>query len=503
MADNLIQKKGESTWYVRLAVPSDVRNAMGGKSVLIQSLKTGLRSEAMNRRLPVLASWKAQIQAAREKRTSRGDGWKEQIATSARAFADVFRQLKTDVALGEVKEVAPPDPADIQGLHGIVFDNSADGIRRRAEADRIYAMQGLEGELALHDFAHRIALETFGEAVTSVQELSPAEAGEMQGILIDPKAHKQKSPITKARLASFREYRKARIIAPKTIDQQESKLEKLSDFLKTGGRSLDFDAVSAWLDSLKLASKTLTQYLLAGNVFWRWAMKHDVRWREDFKDRANPFENHDLPQVRGKAKTDSQRKDFNLGDISKLHGAALKEGHATLADLILLGTYTGARIEELCQLKAEHVIEPDGVKSFDIVDSKTAAGIRVVPIHPALSALVDRLVEQSKGGYLVPSDSKNKYGIRSDALSKAFGRLKTTHGYGSQQVFHSIRKTVVTQLHRASVQGALIAELVGHETGSVTFDVYSQGATAAQKLEAISKLPLLPVIPSVIENASE
>lgn len=325
----------------------------------------------------------------------------------------------------------------------------------------------------------------------------------MQGILIDPKAHKQRSPITKPRLATFREYRKGRNIAPKTIDQQESKLEKLSAFLKVGERNLDFDAVSAWLDSLKLASKTLAQYLLAGSVFWRWAMKHDARWREDFKDRANPFENHDLPQVRGKAKTDAQRTDFNLEDISKLHTAASTEGHAILADLILLGTYTGARIEELCQLKAEHVIEPDGIKSFDIVDSKTAAGIRVVPIHPALSALVNRLVEQSKGGYLVPSDSKNKYGIRSDALSKAFGRLKKAQGFGPQQVFHSIRKTVVTQLDRASVRWTLIAELVGHETGTTTMDVYSQGATAAQKLEAISKLPLLPIVPKAVQETSE
>jgi integrase len=457
----------------------------------------------MNRRLPFLASWKAQIHVAREKRTNRGDGWKEHIATSARVFDDVFRQLKADLVNDGVREVAIPAPADVQELHQLVFDDSENGRQRRAEANRVYATQGLEGEIALHNLAHKMLLETFGEAFTSAQDLSSAEADEMHGILIDPKAHKQKSPITKARLAAFREYRKARISTLKTIDQQESKLEKLSDFLKTGDRRLDFDAVSAWLDSLKLASKTLTQYLLAGSIFWKWAGKYDARWREEFKDRANPFENHDLPQVRGRARVDAQRKDFKLEEISKLHGAALTEGHSTLADLILLGTYTGARIEELCQLKAEHVIEPDGIKSFDIVDSKTAAGIRVVPVHPALSTLVDRLVEQSKGGYLVPSGSKNKYGIRSDALSKAFGRLKTTHGYGSQHVFHSIRMTVVTQLYRASVQGTLIAELVGHETGSVTFDVYSQGATAAQKLEAISKLPLLPIILEAVQETSE
>jgi integrase len=132
------------------------------------------------------------------------------------------------------------------------------------------------------------------------------------------------------------------------------------------------------------------------------------------------------------------------------------------------------------------------VLSFDITDSKTAAGIRVVPVHPALSDLVTRLAAEAEDGYLVPSKSRNKYGIRSDALSKAFGRLKKSMSFGPLHVFHSIRASVVTHLVRADVADRLIKELVGHETGTVTFDVYSQGASAAQKLSAISKLPTLP-----------
>jgi integrase len=159
--------------------------------------------------------------------------------------------------------------------------------------------------------------------------------------------------------------------------------------------------------------------------------------------------------------------------------------------LILLGSYTGARIEELCQLRTENLIKVEGVRSFDITDSKTAAGIRVVPVHPALSDLVTRLAAESKDEYLVPSKSRNKYGIRSDALSKAFGRLKTSLNFGPQHVFHSIRGSAITHLHRADVPDRLIQELVGHETGTVTFDVYSQGASAKQKLAAISKLPSL------------
>jgi integrase len=491
VADNLIQKKGESTWYVRLAVPADIQSAMGGKTVLIQSLKTGLRSEAMTRRLFVLADWKAQFKVARDKRSNRGDGWKDRIAEDADDFTKIFRGLKTAAALGES---TPPlislDPDDLEQLRQFVFNDSESGRRRQAEAEAVYAKQGLDKEMALHDLAHKALIETFSELIAYKNDFSAAEAEEMQAIFADPSAHKVKSPITKQRVATFRQYREARGVATKTIDQQQSKLEKLSAYLAKESKALDFDAVSAWLESLKLASKTLTQYLLAGNVFWKWAMKHDTHWREDFKDKANPFENHELPQARGKERAGRQRKDFQPKEIAQLHAAALAADHQTLADLILLGVYTGARIEELCQLRVEHLIEPDGIKSFDIVDSKTAAGIRVVPVHPALATIIERLKNDSKDGYLIPSDSKNKYGIRSDALSKAFGRLKEAHGYGAQHVFHSIRKTVITQLIRAGVQGTLIAELVGHETGTVTFDVYSQGASSIQKLEAISKLSL-------------
>jgi integrase len=240
---------------------------------------------------------------------------------------------------------------------------------------------------------------------------------------------------------------------------------------------------------MDLSSKTKRQYLLAGSMFWKWASKHDVQWRETYKNHANPFEKHHLPQLKGKARKDAARKAFTIEELGTLHSAAKNQGLNTLADLILLGSYTGARIEELCQLRTENLIKVDSVLSFDITDSKTAAGIRVVPVHPALSEVVTRLAAEAEDGFLVPSKCRNKYGIRSDALSKAFGRLKTSLNFGPQHVFHSIRASVITHLVRADVTDRLIKELVGHETGTVTFDVYSHGASAAQKLAAISKLP--------------
>jgi len=80
MADNLIQKKGESTWYVRLAAPADVQEKLS-LEVFIQSLKTGLRKEALDRRLPILAAWKDRIRAAREG-IPLPAGWQDSFVTT-------------------------------------------------------------------------------------------------------------------------------------------------------------------------------------------------------------------------------------------------------------------------------------------------------------------------------------------------------------------------------------------------------------------------------------
>lgn len=321
------------------------------------------------------------------------------------------------------------------------------------------------------------------------QLISEIEFGELAAIFSDPTSLKQKSPITPSRLREFRAHRIAHARAAKAIDTQEAKLTKLSAYLGETGKPLDFDSVAAFLNTLEgLTSKTKRQYLLAGSVFWKWAIKYDSQWREEYKGLASPFENHDLPQLRGREAKEAKRKAFEAGDIPRLHAAALAKKDPLLATIIQLGAHTGARIEELCQLKTENIILVDGVSCFDIVDSKTVAGIRQVPIHPAIANMVKQLVQDAQDGWLLPIKTQNMYGIRSDALSKRFGRLKTELGFSPLYVFHSIRHTVTTSLLRADVALTTVQELLGHETKTVTLDVYSKGLNAAQKLDAISKI---------------
>lgn len=484
---NNLQLQG-GTYHVRLDIPKDIQDAFGGRRILSQTLKTGSRSEALLRRHPILHEWKRQIKAIRKGRLL-GDNWQEDIVQTLEDL-DAITQGQKRALVGETATPLPDvDPA---------FKAKLMNSPRFKEAMRMlvadHLKDGIGGRVHIQDELNKGLKDILQKRLGTDYTLTGEQGQELEVLVKDPASYRARSPITKARLASFRIYRLEHHVALKTVNQQESKLLNLSEHLQTTNTKLDFDSVSAWLQGMKLSSKTKQQYLLAGSQLWQWAQQHEPQWRQTFKGHVNPFEKHTLPTLKGKAKLDAKRKTFTIEEVGTLYAAAKEQNIGALPDLILLGAYTGARIEELCQLRKEHVITVDGVKMFDIVDSKTVAGIRQVPVHPKLTALVDRLAKASTDGYLVPTDSNNKYGIRSDALSKAFGRLKTAMGFDRTRVFHSIRATVITQLVRADIADRLIKELVGHETGTVTFDVYSDGSSPKQKLKAISKLPTLPTV---------
>jgi len=82
----------------------------------------------------------------------------------------------------------------------------------------------------------------------------------------------------------------------------------------------------------------------------------------------------------------------------------------------------------------------------------------------------------------------NKYGDRSNAAGKRFGRLKKEHGFGPSHVFHSNRRTVATLLENAGVPENVSADILGHDKPTMTYGLYSGGASLALKREAIEKL---------------
>jgi len=187
-------------------------------------------------------------------------------------------------------------------------------------------------------------------------------------------------------------------------------------------------------------------------------------------------------------KNTSPRKEFSVDEIKRLYKSAKERNDEELADLIFFAIHTGARIEELCQLKIIDVIQVDGYSCIQIKDAKTSAGNRTIPIHSSLRSLIAKMMNQRNDGYLIAMQNKNKFGKRSNALSKRFTRLKQDLGFTPEYVFHSIRKTVVTIFENNAINEGIAADIVGHEKNTMTYGLYSGGNSAKSKFEAIEKI---------------
>jgi integrase len=223
-----------------------------------------------------------------------------------------------------------------------------------------------------------------------------------------------------------------------------------------------------------LTTKTLNRYLSELRGYWSF-----LRSLELVPEEGSPF---DRLTLSGKRSED--RKPFEAAEVVSLLRAAEERGDEALANVITLGMWTGARIESLCKLKVEDV-RADCIR---IEDDKTEAGRRDVPIHSKLKPSLKRLVGESKDGFVLSGLSTNKYGDRSDAVGKRFGRLKADLGFGEAHVFHSIRKTVVTLLDNAGVTENVAADIVGHEKPRITYGLYSGGSSLETKRKALEKL---------------
>ena len=275
------------------------------------------------------------------------------------------------------------------------------------------------------------------------------------------------------------EFFASRDVAPKTADMQR---RDLMLFVKQFPYASDATRVSVreWVNvtlgtEQGLSLATRRRMISPVSVYW------DYLENNKGLTVPSPFTKIFPPKQkkRTKATIQAQRKSFRVQDYQKLLGACEDD---TLRDLITLGAYTGCRIEELCSLKLTDVYND----KVEIVDAKTEAGWRTIPIHPHIAQTAARLVDSSTDGYLLSGLTFNQYGDRSNAIGKRFGRLKASLGYGSDHVFHSLRKGFATQLENATIPVTVVARLMGHEIEGQTFGNYSDGLALQGLRDAIN-----------------
>ena len=419
--------KRHNTWFAVLTIPAELRPFIG-KARFSQSTQTRSSTEAAPRVALLVALWKAQIEKAR----------------------------------GSL-----PDPKATfwEGLRHDLID-----AKNRGD-------EATEG--AIFDIAEQMA-----------RKLPDPEEGSRLFKFATDQAGTLLAPLVTDWKASLR-------VSQKTIDQQHRDVVRMAEHF-VSIEALQPQKVKAWTDKLiteGATTVTLARVMIGCRSFWHYLQDSGTLP----VDAPDPFIGSFRLAKKTAKRNTVDRKAFTAKELAQVHQAALRQGKATnatpgrlsaeggditLSRLIALGAYTGARIEELCSLTIEHCAR--GV--FTITDSKTDAGVRQVPIHPALTAMVAAMKKESTDDYLVPSTAEGKYGTRSDPFSKRFGRLKESMGFGPGHVFHSIRKTVATMLEQAGVAEGTAADILGHEKKTLSYGLYSSGTSMKQKLEALSKV---------------
>lgn len=227
-----------------------------------------------------------------------------------------------------------------------------------------------------------------------------------------------------------------------------------------------------------ISHTTFNNYVKNLTTFFSYAI------REGYCER-NPF---DGLRVKQRGKVSEERSVFTEEELRRLFSTEVYASAGTKKPnqywLPLLGLYTGARLNELCQLYLDDVVTINGVDCLHIRASrpdqklKTVSSERLVPIHSKLKTLgfIEFIQKQRAAGYqrVFPELTCHKKHGYAAAPSKWFARIRAQMAFEGKKDFHSFRHTVADHLKQKGVSEALVGGILGHQTGGITFGRYGK-----------------------------
>ena len=154
---------------------------------------------------------------------------------------------------------------------------------------------------------------------------------------------------------------------------------------------------------------------------------------------------------------------FSRQKINKLWRQVDEPG----VDTVLILLYTGMRCGELLQLqKADVHLRQRYIR---ITRSKTAAGIRIIPIHHRIAALIESRIK-SPGDALICDDTGRPYNYgRYCTIWRTVMHRIRAEGHTT----HDCRHTVATLLDNADANETAKRRILGHAGGDITERVYT------------------------------
>ena len=225
----------------------------------------------------------------------------------------------------------------------------------------------------------------------------------------------------------------------------------------------------------KLSKKTMKKYIVFLKSLLLFARKEKLDVISDFSDAL------DIPPIQDGDEINIES--YTQDELVKIFGSSLYPSrydrkYFAKFWIPLIGLYTGARLNEICQLYVDDIRKENGIFYFNITRdrpdqfTKNTQSIRKVPIHSKLIELgfLDfvKAVKKSKKDrifYNLTFQKKNHY---AGSTSTAYGRYLDKIGITDRsKVFHSFRHNIETILAHKKVPQSMINAMCGWKNKSI------------------------------------
>jgi integrase len=277
--------------------------------------------------------------------------------------------------------------------------------------------------------------------------------------------------------------------AEKTVYEWKRVLRQLATFLghDDAGR-LGVEDLIGWKEKLieaGLRPKTIRDAKLA-------PVRAILQWAVDNRRlSANPAERL---MINVKVKSGESRRSFTEAEATIVLRAALKEVDPVRRWVPWLCAFSGARVSEVCQVRAQDIVELEGIWCVRFAPEagslKNVGSERAVPLHPVLieQGFLE-FVRKIGSGPLFAELAPDRFGSRGGNGTKVLGRWVRAMGLVDPRISpnHSWRHRLRTLGRRYGLATDILDAITGHRRKTVA-DAYGEFPMAALHRE-ISKIP--------------
>lgn len=477
-------KKRKRGYYLNWAIPADQRSRFGGKTKLEGSLKTSDEKVALARAQEIIGKLKLEALASNGKPAAieelKRKAYQDAIddvmsgrlrVTGAVQFLEDDRFVKIDPIVAGVDEEldsirerqwqrADPNDPYAEPIVEPLEEARGDGL---VDGRRLYF-----GEKPKHQKSYDPPFRETGFNWLEEWQRNP-----------ERKAANTAGQYA-ATIEAFAGWWGARPLRAVTSRDAAAYASHLAGVTPGAARHRKISAGPALNNAPGLAASTIRRHVATLGQIWTWARPR-LGLAGD-----NPWKAEGVTPRKPKRPT-REHLPWTTTELSQL----LVENRPSRRDVYeacLVALYSGMRASEVANMTWGRLAQEEGVWCFRVDDAKTPAGVRRVPVHEALSWILDK-PRMEAGSPIWPDFNPEGPGkSRGDDLSRLFGAHKRRLGFGTGKTLHGFRKTITSASEQLGIPTNIWARLMGHEPG-FTYGVYNpHGLTPAAAKEWIDRI---------------